>query len=120
MPGPRGLVLPRVQGGDEGGRMTLSFADGVVDRMEEIYRAQEKPRFYKWSIDLNDQLEYLEERMNRANIDFTVTKVRQNCDNMHLTVTGDPDQVAWMDMALLVWANNKRCKHLLVLEHIDG
>lgn len=120
MPRSRGLVLPGVPGGNEGGRMTLSFAEGVVDRMEEIYRAQEKPRFYKWSIDLNDQLEYLEERMNRANIDFTVMKVRQNCDNMHLTVTGDPDQVAWMDMALLVWANNKRCKHLLVLEHIDG
>lgn len=100
--------------------MGLNFNEGVVDRMEEIYRAQEKPRFYKWTIDLNDQLGYLEERMYRAGIDFTVTRVRQNCDNMCMTIDGDPDQVAWMDMALLVWANNKRCKHLLVLEHIDG
>ncbi|AIA64783.1 hypothetical protein HL10_gp253 [Cronobacter phage CR8] len=97
--------------------MALHFKDGVVDRMEEIYRAQEKPRFYKWTIDLNDQWVYLEERIHRAGIDFTVTGVRQNCDNMHVTIDGDPDQVAWMDMALLVWSNNKRCKHLLVLEH---
>lgn len=73
--------------------------------------------FYKWTIDLNDQWVYLEERIHRAGIDFTVTRVRQNCDNMHVTIDGDPDQVAWMDMALLVWSNNKRCKHLLVLEH---
>lgn len=100
--------------------MGLTFIGGVVDRMEEIYRAQERPRFYKWSIDLNDQWEYLEERMHRAGIDLTVTKVKQNCDNMHVTVLGDADQVAWMDMALLVWSNNRRCKHLLVLEHSNG
>lgn len=97
--------------------MALTFIDGVVDRMEEIYRAQEKPRFYKWTIDMNDQLAYLEERVTLAGIDLTITKVRQNCDNMHMTVSGDPDHVAWMDMALLVWSHNKKCKHLLVLEH---
>lgn len=97
--------------------MALNFSGGVVDRMEEIYRAQEKPRFYKWTIDMNDQLEYIEERINRAGIDLTVTKVKQNCDNMHFTVSGDPDHVAWMDMALLAWSHNRRCKHLLVLEH---
>lgn len=97
--------------------MGLSFSDGVVDRMEEIYRAQEKPRFYKWSLDLNDQWEYLEERMHKAGITFNVVKVKQNCDNMHVTLEGDVDQVAWMDMALLLWSLKKRCKHLLVLEH---
>lgn len=100
--------------------MALSFIDGVEEHMEDIYQAQEKPRFYKWTVDLNSQFQYLEDRMNRAGIDFTVTRVRQNCDNMHLTVSGDPDQVAWMDMAVLAWSNNKRCKHLLVLEHVDG
>lgn len=99
--------------------MALNFIEGVVENMEEIYLAQEKPRFYKWSIDLNDQLEYLEERMHLAGIDFTVTKVKQNCDNMHLTIDGDPDHVSWMDMALLVWSHNKGCKHMLVLEHND-
>lgn len=97
--------------------MALNFSDGVVDRMEEIYRAQDKPRFYKWTTDLNDQLEYVEERINLAGIDLTVTKVKQNCDNMHMTVSGDPYHVAWMDMALLVWSHNRRCKHLLVLEN---
>lgn len=97
--------------------MALNFKEGVVNRMEEIYLAQEKPRFYKWSVDLNDQLDYLEGRMNRANIDLTVTKVRQNCENMCLTVDGDSDHVAWMDMALLNWSYNKGLQHLLILEH---
>lgn len=97
--------------------MTLKFSDGVVDRMEEIYRAQEKPRFYKWCVDLNSQIVFLEEKMWKANVDLEVVKVKQNCDNMHFTVVGDPDQVAWMDMALLGWSHNKKCKHLLVLEH---
>lgn len=97
--------------------MALRFSDGVVDRMEEIYRAQERPRFYKWCVDLNSQIVFLEERMWKANINLEVVKVKQNCDNMHFTVSGDPDHVAWMDMALLVWSHNKKCNHLLVLEH---
>lgn len=100
--------------------MGLKFNDGVVDIIEEIYRAQERPRFYKWSIDLNDQWEHLEGHLNRREIDFTVTKVRQNCDNLHVTIVGDPDHVAWMDMSLLVWAHCHKAKHLLVLEHVDG
>lgn len=97
--------------------MTLRFSDGVVDRMEEIYRAQDKPRFYKWCVDLNSQIVFLEEKMWKANVDLEVVKVKQNCDNMHFTVAGDPDHVAWMDMAVLAWSHNKKCKHLLVLEH---
>lgn len=100
--------------------MVLSFAEGVVDKIEEIYLAQEGPRFSKWTSDLNQQIVYLEQRMRQASIDFTVVKVRQNCDNMHLTIDGDADQVSWMDMALLVWAHNRRLDHMLVLEHIDG
>lgn len=97
--------------------MGLKFGEGVVDRVEDIYLKQEKPRFYKWSLDLNEQFKYLEGRMERAEIAFTVTRARQNCENLHLTVEGDPDEVSWMDMALLVWSYNKGMKHLLVLEH---
>lgn len=98
--------------------MGLKFDDLVVEKMEEIYAAQDKPPLYKWSIDLNAQLEYLKIRIRQAGIDLTVTKVRQNCDNMCFTIDGDLHHVAWMDMALLGWSYNKGCQHLLILEHV--
>lgn len=95
----------------------LKFTDAMVDKLEDIYRAQEKPRFYSWAFELNDQFKVLEERMSMAGVSFVVTNVRQNCDNLCLSVSGEPDEVAWMDMALLGYSNRKRYKHLLILEH---
>lgn len=42
--------------------------------------------------------------------------LRQNCDNIHVMVYGDRDQVSAMDMKLLTHAQNKKFTHLVVLE----
>lgn len=97
--------------------MKLIFSDELSEQLENIFRAQEKPRFYTWSVELNEQFEYLEGILEARGVELTVAKVRQNCDNLCLSVIGDADEVAWMDMALLVYAHNHRYKHLLVLEH---
>lgn len=98
----------------------MNYGKGIAERMEEIYLAQEKPRFYKWVVELNDQLAYLEMRVHKANIDLDIVGIRQNCDNMHLVVEGDSDEIAWMDMALLARGNRMNYKHFLVLEHGNG
>lgn len=98
--------------------MKLIFNDELSEQLENIFRAQEKPRFYLWCTELNDQFEYLEGILEGRGVELTVAKVRQNCDNLCLSVIGDADEVAWMDMALLVYGHNRRYKHLLVLEHM--
>lgn len=97
--------------------MRLRFTDELADQLEDIYRSQERPRFYFWSDELNDQFKFLEKRMARADIYFTALRSRQNCDNLHITVQGDPDRVSQMDAMLLAYSHRKGYKHLLILEH---
>lgn len=97
--------------------MRLNFSDELADKLENIYAAQPRPRLYAWSVELNDQFLFLEKKMGKAEIDFIVVSVRQNCDNLHVSVHGDPDRVAQMDLVLLGYSNRKSYKHLLILEH---
>ena len=97
--------------------MGLKFTDELADDLEKIYLAQERPRFYKWSLQLNSQFAFLEEKMDNLGLEFDVAKVRQNCDNLHVSVKGDVNQVARMDMALLLWAHQRSMEHYVVLEH---
>lgn len=98
----------------------INFPDEWAEKLEEIYRAQEKPRFYKFSVDLNDQFMYLEDCLEGYNITVDVKRVRQNCDNIHVTVAGDRDQIAWMDSKLIAYSTREQHKHLLVLEWDNG
>lgn len=97
--------------------MRLKFTDELATVLEDIYQAQKRPRLYAWTVELNEQFLFLEARMERADIDLTVIRVRQNCDNLHVTVQGDADRVAQMDAMLIGHSVRKNYKHLLILEH---
>lgn len=94
----------------------LEMSDELIDKLEAIYKAQEKPRFYKFSYELNAQLIYLCKRLNWMDYTFKVVNVRQNCDNLHITLSGDADQIAWADASIMRWSHTSRFSHFIVLE----
>lgn len=99
--------------------MQIEMTDEQVDVLESIYffEGQDYKERLARRYQFNEQFLYIEDVMEKRGIKFVTEKVRQNCDNIHVSVKGDPDEVAWMDMALLVYAHQKKFKHLVVLEH---
>lgn len=100
--------------------MHLVVSEDLADQLEKIYLSLLKiPRFYGWCLDINNQLEFLESKLKQFDLKFTVQDFIQDGDNLVVTVSGDPDQVSRMDMALLVYSNAKSMQYLVTLRHID-
>jgi len=99
--------------------MHLVVSENLAEHLEKIYLAQPKPRFYGWCLDINNQLEFLESKLKQFDLEFTVEDFTQDGDSLRVTVSGDPDQVSRMDMALLVYSNAKSMQYLVTLRHMD-
>lgn len=97
--------------------MSLIMNDDVIDKMEEIYKSQSKPRYYKWLIDLDYQFKWLEERLDKHDADLEVVDVEQDKDNFNLVCVGDKDIIACIDMSLLVYSRNNKFKYMLTLKN---
>lgn len=95
--------------------MSLIMCDNVIEKMEEIYKAQSKPRYYKWLVDLNYQFDWLEKLLEKHDTDLEVVNVEQDGDNFILVCAGDKDRIACVDMSLLVYARKNKFKHMLIL-----
>lgn len=98
--------------------MQIEMTDDQIDLLERIYffEGQDYRARLKRQYQFNEQFLFVEDLMERRNIKFVTKSLRQNCDNIHVMVYGDRDQVAAMDMKLLTHAHNKKFTHLVVLE----
>jgi hypothetical protein len=99
--------------------MALILNDEIIEKMEEIYKSQGKPRYYKWLVDLNYQHEWLDKLLEKHEADINVVDVCQEEDNFVLFCKGDKDIIVCVDMGLLVYARNNKFKHMLILKGAD-